>query len=85
MKWLYHKLMYHYYGCRICLYVQYVRVYNLCRGKSPLWEYTWRQIACGAIAAKIRNDRNAGLEPSGKTIELLRNVEQDYNVGKSSI
>lgn len=72
MRRLYHKLMVRYYGWKIYLFVQYIRVYNLCRGKDPLWRYTWKQIACAAIAAKIKKDRNAGIEPSEKTIKILR-------------
>lgn len=74
-----------YYTLRIFLVVQKVRLYGWWYNKPSLRQYSWRQIACGMVAAKIRKDRENGLEPSLTDIKLLRDLEKEYNVKPSKI
>jgi hypothetical protein len=74
-----------YYTIRIFLVVQKIRFSGWWRGLPSLRQYSWRQIACGLVAAKIRRDRNNGIEPSLADIKLLRDLEKEYNVHPSKI
>jgi hypothetical protein len=74
-----------YYKVRIFLVVQKIRLYGWWYGLPSLKEYSWKQIACGAIAQKFRNDKENGIEPSIQNIKLLRDLEKEYNIQKSRI
>ncbi len=65
---------------RIFLIVQKIRIWGWWHGKPSLWQYPWREIACGLVAAQIRKDRNNGIEPSAKMLKRLRDLEKDYKV-----
>ncbi len=70
---------------RIFLIVQKVRIWGWWHGKPSLRQYTWKQIACGLVAAQIRKDRNNGIEPSAARLQSLRYFEEECNVESSKV
>jgi hypothetical protein len=74
MKRYWHLLAIWWWDFRIWLLVQRIRVWGTLRGKPSLWGYSWRAIAAEMARMKLVLDRSAGVEPSSKHIDVVRDM-----------